>query len=161
MSEDNPDNPDHPDNPADSDSPSWIRPDSAGPPLAANPDRSATNPRGAGTKRKRGPALSSRSVAALTPEQLEKKRKNDREVSLLQIPLPIPLHTLHMPPVVQTSLTMLSLHPHMAPRGFVCQHVSQYVPPLCICLPPAPVRHSTHLPHKHIKGYPTPTRFLN
>ena len=36
---------------------------------------------GAGAKRKRsGPTISSRSVASLTSEQLEKKRKNDREV---------------------------------------------------------------------------------
>jgi hypothetical protein len=40
-----------------------------------------TNPRNAGAKRKRGGTIS-RSVASLTAEQLEKKRKNDREVSL-------------------------------------------------------------------------------
>lgn len=51
-------------------------------PVASN--ASATNPRGAGTKRKKGhQAITSRSVASLTPEQLEKKRKNDREVRTL------------------------------------------------------------------------------
>jgi hypothetical protein len=42
------------------------------------------SPHAAGVKRKRGgPAgLSARSVANLSPEQLERKRRNDREVSL-------------------------------------------------------------------------------
>ncbi|KAF2666521.1 hypothetical protein BT63DRAFT_481035 [Microthyrium microscopicum] len=45
---------------------------------APSPTVSNTNPRGAGAK-KRGGTISSRSVASLTPEQLEKKRRNDRE----------------------------------------------------------------------------------
>lgn len=45
-----------------------------------------TNPRNAGAKRKRlatGTVSTTRSVANLTPDQLEKKRKNDREVCLI------------------------------------------------------------------------------
>jgi hypothetical protein len=43
----------------------------------------STNPRNAGAKRKRGVGPTSRSVASLTAEQLEKKRKNDRDVSFV------------------------------------------------------------------------------
>jgi hypothetical protein len=47
-----------------------------------------TNPRNAGAKRKRvatGTISTTRSVANLTPDQLEKKRKNDREVCLFRV----------------------------------------------------------------------------
>jgi hypothetical protein len=70
---------------------------------------SITNPRGAGTKRKRGVVPSSRSVAALTPDQLEKKRKNDREVRIPPCPILDTVHLCHYTAYTTIFILVLSL----------------------------------------------------